>query len=115
MEAQDNRPFAAPRTDPTSIFEYFRGSYGSELLTAAIAHFGVFRVLAEGSLSFEELSQELGLERPPMIVVLTALKAMGLVEVEGSGRLVLSDQAQEHLVAGTEFYVGDYEMFLCLI
>ncbi len=108
METQDNGALAAPQTDPTPIFEHFRGSYGSELLTAAIAHFGVFRVLAERALSFEELRNELGLERRPMVVLSTALRAMGLLVVDGDGRLTLSDQAREHLVAGTEFYVGDY-------
>ena len=35
-----------PRTDPTSIFEIYRGSYATELLTAAVAHFNVFSRLA---------------------------------------------------------------------
>ena len=31
-----------PRLDPTPLFELFRGSYATELLTAAVAHFRVF-------------------------------------------------------------------------
>ncbi len=50
-----------PRTDPTAIFETFRGAYGTELLTAAVAHFNVFGLLAEAPLTFEELQSRLSL------------------------------------------------------
>ncbi|MGC3966566.1 MAG: hypothetical protein QM775_04110 [Pirellulales bacterium] len=33
-------------TDPTPIFEHFRGALGTELLTAAVAHLNVFDALA---------------------------------------------------------------------
>ncbi|MSQ95725.1 MAG: methyltransferase, partial [Gemmataceae bacterium] len=36
-----------PTTDPTPIFEHFRGSYGTDLLTAAVAHFNLFGRLAQ--------------------------------------------------------------------
>jgi hypothetical protein len=32
----------SPATDPTPIFELYRGNLASELLTAAVAHFNVF-------------------------------------------------------------------------
>ncbi len=108
MQAQDSQPLSAPITDPTSIFEHFRGSYGSELLSAAIAHFGVFRILAEKPHSFDALRRELKLENRPMTVLVTALKAMELLAEGKDGNLDLTDTAREHLVAGGEFYVGDY-------
>ena len=40
-----------PAVDPPPIFEAFRGSYGTELLTAAVAHFGLFGRLAKAPLS----------------------------------------------------------------
>ncbi len=97
-----------PSNDPTSIFEHFRGSYGSELLAAAVGHFQVFERLSPRSMSFEELRQELALLRRPAIVLLTALRAMKLLEVDQSGNFRLTDLAKEHLVPGGEYFVGDY-------
>ena len=37
---------ATPQIDPTPIFEHFRGSYATELLTAAVTGFDVFNRLA---------------------------------------------------------------------
>ena len=44
-----------PQVDPTPIFELFRGNYGTELLTAAVAHFRIFERLAAGPLASEML------------------------------------------------------------
>ncbi len=45
-----------PGTDPSPIFEQFRGNNATELLTAAVAHFTLFGRLAEsGPAPFEEL------------------------------------------------------------
>jgi len=97
-----------PTTDPTPIFEYFRGSYGTELLAAAVAHFGVFERLAAGPKSAEQLASELKLANRPAVVLFTALKAMQLLQGDGAGRLGLSPIAREHLVPGGPFFVGDY-------
>ncbi len=96
-----------PTTDPTPIFELFRGSYGTELLTAAVAHFNIFGRLADTSLSTSELQSELGLAERPAVVLFTALKAMGLL-VEQDGQLNLTPLAREHLVPGGAFDVGNY-------
>ena len=100
--------FPHPQHDPTPIFELFRGSYGSELLTAAVAHFRVFDRLNQRSMSFEELRQDLSLERRPAVVLFTALRAMKLLEVDSTGRFRLTEQSKEHLVEGGSYYVGDY-------
>ncbi len=50
-----------PSTDPTSIFEHFRGSHGTELLVAATCHFGQFDKLSEGPLARGELKEALEL------------------------------------------------------
>ena len=96
-----------PETDPTPIFELFRGSYGSELLTAAIAHFDIFGQLAKQPLSFEELANALQLAARPATVLITALRAMNLLS-ETNGKLAPSDLAHEHLVPGGYFDVGNY-------
>ncbi|MCE9525018.1 MAG: hypothetical protein K8R36_03075, partial [Planctomycetales bacterium] len=90
-----------PSTDPTSIFENFRGNYGTELLVAAAAHLKVFEKLARGPMFHDELRRELGLASRPAAVLFTALRAMGLI-VEAWGL------AKDHLVAGQPFDVSDY-------
>src|SRR3954468_4287067 len=99
-------PLPLPQTDPTPIFEAYRGSYSTELLTAAVAHFDVFRRVAAQPLTLEELRAELGLEPRPATVLIVALRAMGLLSAEASGRLSLTPVAREHLVPGGDFYVG---------
>lgn len=96
-----------PNTDPTPIFEFFRGSYGSELLTAAVAHFDIFGRLERQPLSFEALAEALHLETRSARVLITALRAMDLLS-ETNGILTPSDLAREHLVPGEYFDVGHY-------
>ena len=96
-----------PPLDPTPIFELFRGSYGSELLTAATCHFDLFGRLAGNAKSFPQLRQELGLDERPANVLLTALRAMGLIELR-DGLLHLTELSRQHLVPGGEFDVGNY-------
>jgi predicted O-methyltransferase YrrM len=96
-----------PTTDPTPIFEHFRGSYGTELLTAAVAHFDVFGRLNRQPMTFDRLRSALGLEQRPAMVLITALRAMGML-VQEDDLLVLTDLAREHLVPRGDFDVGDY-------
>ncbi len=97
-----------PTIDPTPIFELFRGSYGTELLTAAVVEFELFRRLSERAMSFDDLRVEIGLQRRPAVVLFTALRAMGLLTVDSSGRLTLTALGREHLVPGSEFDVSGY-------
>src|SRR6476661_3498642 len=95
MTAMD--AWSGPSLDPTPIFELFRGNYASELLTAAVAHFQVFDRLASRRLSAEQLRAELDLAERPFVVLLTALRAMGLVAAGADGSVVLAPLAREHL------------------
>lgn len=97
-----------PTTDPTPIVEHFRGNYGTELLTAAVAHFDVFAKLAARPMDSASLAKELNLAARPTIVLVTALRAMKLLEVDDAHRLQLTPVAREHLVPGQPFYMGDY-------
>lgn len=101
-------PLVPPSTDPTSIFEFFRGSYGTELLTAAVVEFDLFRLLVERPKSFDELRAEIGLQRRPAIVLLTALRAIGLLAIDSEERLSLTPLSREHLVPRGEFDVSGY-------
>jgi ubiquinone/menaquinone biosynthesis C-methylase UbiE len=98
----------APCFDPTPIFELYRGSYGSELLTAAVAHLQVFGHFLEGPLTFDELRQQLGLAERPAVVLITALRAFGLLTDDGPGKLDLSELAREHLLPGSPFDISGY-------
>jgi hypothetical protein len=98
----------APTVDPTPIFEIFRGSYATELLTAAVAHFNLFGRIANQPMTQAELGDALALAERPTVVLVTALKAFGLLKTDASGRLHLTDLAREHLLPGGPFDVGDY-------
>ena len=97
-----------PRLDPTPIFDLFRGNYATELLTAAVVHLGLFDHLARGPLSPGALGAAMGLAERPVTVLVTALRAFGLLDLNSDGRLELSELAQEHLVPGGEFDVSGY-------
>ena len=101
-------PLSSPVHDPTSIFENFRGSYATELLTAAVEHLKLFDCLAANPLTRDELRARLGLAPRAFVVLTTALRAMNLIVACGNQQLALSEMAREHLVPGGPFYVGDY-------
>jgi hypothetical protein len=98
----------APQLDPSPIFEIFRGSYATDLLAAAVTHFQVFGCFGGGPLTFEELRRELALEERPARVLVTALRAFGLLVEDGAGRLGLSALARDHLAPDSAFDVSDY-------
>jgi predicted O-methyltransferase YrrM len=95
-------------TDPTPIFEHFRGSYGTELLTAAVAHFDLFGALAKRPSTLAELGKHLHLAERPVIVLTTALRGMGLLELNAAGELSPTAIAREHLLPGGPLDVTDY-------
>lgn len=101
-------PALPPAHDPAPWFEHFRGSHGTELLVASVAHFALFDRLADGPLSFDELKGILGLADRPLNVLLTAVRAMGALERLGDGRLALTASAREQLVRTSPYYMGDY-------
>src|SRR6185295_4203803 len=96
-----------PTTDPTSIFEHFRGHYATELLTVAVCHFDIFGRLERAPRSVRELAHDLSLHDRPAIVLTTALRAMGLLDKKNSTDLLtLTNLAREHLLPGGTFDVG---------
>jgi predicted O-methyltransferase YrrM len=97
-----------PETDPTPIFEWFRGAYATELLTAAVAHFHVFERLEAMPKSSEDLRAELELAERPFVVLMTALRAMRLVGCDKRNQLFLTELAREHLLPQAAFEVTGY-------
>ena len=101
-------PMVSPVLDPTSIFEVFRGNHGTELLTAAVAHFRVFERLERSPMEFGLLRRELGLAERPALVLVTALRAFGLLIDDEEGRVGLTELARDHLTPGAFFDVSGY-------
>src|SRR3954452_20869177 len=83
-----------PSADPTPIFELFRGSYGTELLPAAVAHFDLFGTLATPR-TCDELRAPPDLAGRPAVELVTAMRPMGLLTRDESGRLSPSGLASE--------------------
>src|SRR5262249_46671546 len=98
---------STPQLDPAPIFEAFRGNYATELITAAVAHFGFFEKIAAGGLPASELRAAIGLGERQFNVLLTGLKALQLV-VEQNGRVQTTPLATEHLLPGQPLDVSDY-------
>src|SRR5262245_41235169 len=99
--------FNAPaQTDPTPIFELFRGNLATELLTAAVAHFDIFGKLAAGPSTAEELRGLLGLAARPAAVLFTALRAFRLLALDDQGRLAPTELARTHLTPGAPLDVS---------
>ena len=59
-------------------------------------------------MTLQELGQELDLDARPMVVLVTALRAMNLLRADDAGRLSLTPIAQEHLLGDAYFSVSDY-------
>lgn len=97
-----------PHTDPTPIFELFRGNHATELLAAAVHHLKLFPHLGDGPLSFDHLRGRVELAPRAANVLFTALRAMGLLHRHPDGRLDLTPLAREHLLPGGAFDVSDY-------
>jgi 3-hydroxy-5-methyl-1-naphthoate 3-O-methyltransferase len=97
-----------PATDPTLIFEQFRNGYATDVLAVAVTDFDVFGRLAARAMTFAQLRDDLGLADRAATVLITALRAMGLVHVADGGKLEPSPAAREHLVPGAYFEVGGY-------
>ena len=101
-------PLEPPPTDPTPIFEQFRGSYATELLTAAVVEFDLFNRLARAPRTFDDLRGDLDLAQRPAVVLITAMRAMKLLDAEDSGRLTLSPLARHHLVSDSPWDMSGY-------
>ncbi|MFM8359754.1 MAG: methyltransferase [Verrucomicrobiota bacterium] len=101
-------PTDPPAQDPTPLFEYFRGSYQTELLVAALVEFRLFARLAGGPRTTDALRAEVGLQARPFHVLLTAVRAMGLVGPAGPDAWQLTELARAHLLEGSPYDVGAY-------
>ena len=97
-----------PITDPTPIFELFRGNHATEILVAAVCHLQIFEHLRGEPQSWEELKACIQLEERPMHVVMTALQAMGLLKKEADGNYSSTELTAEHIGDFLDFGIDGY-------
>jgi predicted O-methyltransferase YrrM len=97
----------APRADPTEIYRYRDGLYAVDMLAAAITGLDLFTFLGERQLTKAEICEGLKTHDRPTDVMLTLFTAMGFLENQ-RGAFALTDQAREHLVATSPWYLGPY-------
>jgi hypothetical protein len=96
-----------PPGDPTPLFELFRGNYATELLSAAAGPLDVFARLAPAPRTFDQWRDDLALAERPAHVLLTALRAFGLITVDQQ-HLTLTALARNHLLPGGPFDISAY-------
>ena len=99
---------ANPQFDTTAFLDEFRTAQISHLLTAAVAHFDVGRALNPGPKSYNSLRDSLDLAERPAIVLLTALRSIGLIDVDHSGQIGLTDYGREKMDPDSPFHLRGY-------
>lgn len=99
---------SAPQYDTTGFLDEFRAAQLSHLLVAAVTEFDVGAALAGGPLAYADLCERLELADRPAIVLLTALRAMELIDVDAEGRLHLTEYGREKLSPSSPFHLRGY-------
>jgi len=77
--------------DFKTVTRHLRAMYASRLLVAAVCHLKAFEYLADGPLTETELARRIGLKARPAKVLFPALRAMGMITGDASGRLALTE------------------------
>lgn len=96
-----------PATDPLQIYRWRDSLYSTDLLAAAMVWLDLFTLLDQTPMSLDGLCQRLEIHRRPADVMMTLMKAMGLVE-EREAVFHLTATAREHLVQGSPWCLKPY-------
>ncbi|WP_017603259.1 methyltransferase [Nocardiopsis alkaliphila] len=97
----------APSSDPTPLMRMTTGLWVSQTLSAA-EEVDLFTFLSEkGGSDLTELAYGLNLSERPTEVLVTACAALGLLRRQGD-HIVNTDLAEDYLVRGTPYFLGDY-------
>ena len=94
--------------DTTAFLDEFRTAQISHLLTAAVAEFDVGAALENGPLSYDQLRKKLGLADRSAIVLLTALRSIGLISVGANGSIELTGYGWEKMAPSSPFHLRGY-------
>lgn len=97
----------APATDPLPIYRWRDSLYSTDLLAAAMVWLDLFTILDQTPMHLDALCRRLEIHRRPADVMMTLMKAMGLVE-ERDAVFYLTAMAREHLVQGSPWCLKPY-------
>ncbi len=97
-----------PSHDTTSFLDEFRTAQISHLLVAAVTDFDIGGALTEGPMTYSELRFHLELADRPAIVLLTALRSIGLIDVDADGRVALTPYGREKMSPASSFSLRGY-------
>ncbi len=100
-------PMTVPQIDPAPVFELFRGNYATELLTASVVHFNIFEEIGPNRIDGEILRNKLGFHKRSWNVLLTSLKAFGLIEEEDR-KIFLTELAKNSLLKSAKHSIAAY-------
>lgn len=98
---------AAPATDATALYAVRESLAAADMLIAAVKGLDFFTWIAAHPCSVAEIAAHFGFVRRPVDVMTTLFVAMGLLARDGE-RLRATRLAEEHLVAGSPWYLGPY-------
>ncbi len=98
---------AVPATNPSRLMSLRDGVYAADLFTVAVGHLNIFSWLCRKPAKFAEICRKYGIKERPADVMLTLLKAYGLLEVK-DGRYSVTALAAEHLTDSAEWNLGPY-------
>ncbi|MBI1322878.1 methyltransferase [bacterium] len=94
--------------DPAPLFDLYRGRLSTEILCAVACRTRFFRMLGNSGMSFAELARAMNWSDRALNVVLTALRAMEMVEMTSGEVYRPTDSARLFLDPGSEFALAGY-------
>lgn len=94
--------------DPAGLFDLYRGRLSTEILCAVACRSPFFRELGQAGSTFADLKSNLKWSERSLNVVLTALRAMKLVDKADGDRFVPTDSARLFLDSDSEFALTGY-------
>jgi hypothetical protein len=99
----------APTTDPAPILRYRDRQYAAELLAAAIVHLDLFTWLeGNAGATTAAICAHFEFAERPADVLLTLLRANEFITTDQDDRNELTTVAREHLVNGSQWFLGPY-------
>jgi hypothetical protein len=98
----------APSTDPSPLYRSRDELYADDMLVAALKGFDFFTWLDTHPGSVADVARHFEFRVRPVDVMTTLFVARGLLERTGGDGLRLTEQAREHLVAGSPWFLGPY-------